>query len=196
MPYFNAREIAAIALFGALWGVLNAVLLPIVFRLTGLPIFCDLVGFSSLALAVWWIRKLGAASTVGIVATILNFVFRPGAVHFLGFTAASIIFDVLTRLVGYERIFSKSASTIFSITLISIFSAAVAGLIIGTFFMAAPALAQWGGVLGWAGLHAAGGFIGGLIGATLIASLKGRIDELGLKSNDSSYTRRDAGEGH
>ncbi len=57
---------------------------------------------------------------------------------------------------------------------VSVLSAAVAGLIIGTFFMAAPALARWGGVLGWAGLHAAGGVIGGFIGITLVTGLSTR----------------------
>ena len=37
--------------------------------------------------------------------------------------------------------------------------------------MVAPALAKWGGVLGWAGLHAVGGVIGGVIGVILVSAL-------------------------
>jgi uncharacterized membrane protein len=57
---------------------------------------------------------------------------------------------------------------------VSVLSAVVAGLIIGTFFMAAPALDRWGGVLGWAGLHAIGGVIGGFIGIALVTALATR----------------------
>ena len=57
---------------------------------------------------------------------------------------------------------------------ISTLSAAVAGFIIGSFFMAGPALSLWGGVSGWAGLHAVGGVMGGIIGATLVTALNSR----------------------
>jgi len=62
----------------------------------------------------------------------------------------------------------------------------VAGLIIGTFFMAAPALAKWGGVLGWAGLHAVGGVIGGGIGIALVISLATR----GIQRMEVKKTRK------
>ncbi|HTY74517.1 MAG TPA: hypothetical protein VMD05_03015, partial [Candidatus Nanoarchaeia archaeon] len=51
----------------------------------------------------------------------------------------------------------------------SVFSAAIAGLIIGTFFMPAAALLSWGGVIGWAGLHAADGLIGGTLVNMLVS---------------------------
>ena len=171
MAYFNTREIAAITMFAALWGVLSSIFAPIVFQMFGLPILCDMIGFAVLVLSVWWIRKLGAATAVGLIATVVNFVFNSSGFHFLGFTAASIVLDVMTRLVGYDRYFKNSLFTTVSTLSVSVLSAAVAGLIIGTFFMAAPALARWGGVLGWAGLHAVGGVIGGFIGITLVTGL-------------------------
>ena len=174
MAHFNSREVAAIALFSGLWGVLNSLFAPIVFRMFGLPILCDMIGFATLTLTVWWIRKFGAATVVGLIATAMNFVFNPGGVHFLGFAAASVILDLITKLVGYDRGFKNSFSTAVSMSPVSVVSAAVAGLIIGTFFMAAPALARWGGVLGWAGLHAVGGVIGGLVGTALVVSLSAR----------------------
>ena len=140
----------------------------------GLPVLCDMIGFATLTLTVWWIRKLGAVTAVGIIATVVNFIFNPYGVHFLGFTAASISFDVAVKLIGYGGCFKKPLFVIVSMLSVSVLSAAVAGLIIGTFFMSTPALAAWGGVLGWAGLHAVGGFIGGFIGVTLVTGLAAR----------------------
>jgi len=40
--------------------------------------------------------------------------------------------------------------------------------------MATPVSTMWGGVLGWAGLHAAGGRIGGIIGTILVNALLSR----------------------
>lgn len=53
MTYFNTREVAAIAIFAALWGVLNSIFTPIVFRMFGVPILCDIIGLAILALTVW-----------------------------------------------------------------------------------------------------------------------------------------------
>ncbi len=173
MTYFNSRDVAAIALCAALWGVLNLIFSPIFFRMTGLPFLCDLIGFSVLIIAAWWIRKLGAITAVGLIATAINFALG-GGIHFLGFTAASIVFDLMTKLMGYDNAFKKSIYTGVSMMVAAIVSAAVAGYLIGTFFMAGPALANWGGVLGWAGLHTIGGVIGGAIGIFLILALKSR----------------------
>lgn len=174
MAYFNSRDVAAIAICSALWGVLNSTLSPIVFQVFHLPFLCDLIGFASLILAVWWTRKFGTATAVGIIATVINFLFRPDAFFFLGFTIASFVFDMLTRLLGYRNCFEKPLTGTVSLVLISVLSAAFAGSIIGLFFMPAPALASWGGVLGWAALHAVGGVIGGFIGASLTTALTAR----------------------
>jgi hypothetical protein len=50
MACLNTRQIAAIALCTALWGVLNSVFSPIVFGLSGLPVLCNLIGFTVLTL--------------------------------------------------------------------------------------------------------------------------------------------------
>lgn len=174
MAYFNSRDIAVIALLSALWGVLNSIFSPIVFSMFGLPILCDMIGFTVLSVTVWWVRRLGAASIVGLIATVINFIFNPGGIFFLGFTAASIVFDIAAWLLRYDFYFKKTYLTAISLFSVSVLSATVAGFIIGTYFMAAPALAKWGGVLGWAGLHAIGGVIGGLIGIALVAGLTAR----------------------
>jgi hypothetical protein len=182
MPYYDSREIAAIALLSALWGVLNSIFSPIVFNVFGLPILCDMIGFAVLSVTVWWVRKLGAATLIGLIATVINFIFNPGGVFFLGFTAASIVFDVVAWLARYDVYFKKTSLTAISLFSVSVLSAAVAGFIIGTYFMAAQALAKWGGVLGWAGLHAVGGIIGGFIGIALVTGLVARgLPRIGAK---------------
>ena len=173
MAYFNSRDVAAIAVCSALWGVLNSTLSPIFFQVFHLPFLCDLIGFASLILALWWTRKFGTATAVGLIATIINFLFRPDAYFFLGFTVASLVFDVFTRLLGYRNCFERALTGTVGLVLISVFSAAVAGSIIGWIFPP-PNLASWGGVLGWATLHAVGGVIGGIIGAPLTTALTAR----------------------
>jgi len=171
LTYFGSRDLAGITLFAALWGVMNSIISPIFFQLFYVPFFCDLIGFAALILALWWVRKVGTAMLVGFIATIINFMFRPDAFHFLGFTAASIIFDALAYLAGYKRLFEKKLLGSIILFTLSVFSAAVAGLIIGTFFLVPAVLQKWGGILVWAGLHAIGGVIGGAIGVFLMNAL-------------------------
>jgi len=174
MAYFGTRDLAGIAVFAALWGVLNVTLSPIFFQIFHLPFFCDLIGFTGLILAVWLVRKLGTATLVGFIATILNFMLRPTALHFLGFTAAAVAFDVLAAIIGYKRLFENRVLGAISLFIISVVSAAIAGLIIGAFFLIPAILQRWGGILGWAGLHAVGGVIGGIIGIILVNALAAR----------------------
>jgi hypothetical protein len=154
--------------------VLNSIFSPIFFQATGIPILCDLIGFSVLSVGVWWTRKFGIIIVTGLVATGINFVLNPGGIHFLGFTAAAIVFDTLIWLFGYKRSFERESLIIMVIGLVSFFSAGVAGYFIGYFFLPTAILVSWGGVLGWTGLHAFGGLIGGIIGIGLILSLKRR----------------------
>jgi len=174
MVYFTSRDVAAISICAALWGVLNPIFSPIFFRMTGLPFLCDLMGFSILTLAVWWSRKFGVTTIVGLIATVINFMFNPTGTQILGFTAASIVFDVAVKLIGYDKAFKNPVFSMLSMVSTSVLSAAVAGFIIATFFMAGPVLTGWGFVFIWAGLHAVGGVIGGVIGVLLVTALISR----------------------
>ena len=174
LTYFSSRELAAIAMCAGLWGVLNSIFSPTFFRLTGMPFLCDLIGFSVLTLAAWWIGKLGAITAIGLTATAINFIMVPGGFQFLGFTGASIFFDLVVTILRTRIPFRKAGYNFAIMVPISIGSAAVAGYLIGVFFMAGPVLINWGGPLGWAGLHSIGGVIGGSIGAFLIAALNSR----------------------
>ncbi len=174
MAYFKSQDIAATAICGALWGILNVLFAPSFFRATGLPFLCDLIGFAVLIVGAWWIRKPGALTIVGFIATVINFALG-GNGQFLGFTVAAMFFDLVVAGIGYKRAFKRPANTTISAMLVAISSAAVAGAIIGVLFMVGtPLLAQWGGIIGWAGLHTIGGVIGGVIGTTLVLELQKR----------------------
>ena len=174
MAYFTARDIAGVAIFAALWGILNVTLSPAFFQFFHLPFACDLIGFSALILAVWLTRKIGTATFVGLIALIINIMLRPTVLIFFGFFVASIAFDILVFIGGYNRIFKGRIIGSITLFLISIFSAAVAGLVIGSFFISTQALVQWGGVLGWIGLHTTGGVFGGTIGIILMNAISVR----------------------
>jgi hypothetical protein len=174
MTHFSTKDIAAIAICGSLWGVLNSIFAPLFFRATGMPFLCDLIGFALLILGSWWIRKIGALTFVGFVATVINFTLG-GGVQFLGFTFAAIFFDIVIAFIGYDKIFIRPVNTIVTMITIAILSAALAGAIIATIFMgSSPILIQWGGVFGWIGLHMIGGIIGGVIGTSLVSALDRR----------------------
>jgi len=141
-----------------------------------MPFFCDMLGVISLTLALWWIRKFGAVTVTGITATIIMMMLNPNATHFFGFTAASVIFDVLTRLIGYQNCLEKPIISVISLLFASVASTAVAGVVIGTFFMNPNFLVtMFGGVAFFSVLHAAGGVIGGTIGLMLTKALSTRI---------------------
>ena len=169
MTYFNTRDIVAIVMSASIWGVLNNTLAPIVWQMTHLPFTCDLLGFISLILVAWWARRFGAASLTGILVTGLTLVLRPDAFHMFGFVTASILFDILTRLVGYNNCFDKPLPSILILTSFSAICAGVAGLIIGSFFLEIRIALEV-----FTGLHAVGGFIGGVVGLILVRALMAR----------------------
>jgi len=170
MTFFNSRNVAAIALSSSVWAIANAYAGPIFWSATHLPFLCDVMGFASLILVAWWTRKFGAVSLTGLVATLINFLVG-GQVFFLGFTAASIAFDLVTRGVGYGNLFLKPYVSPVLMVVLAAASASVAGLVIGPLFMSMQVLS---GIVTFAGLHALGGVLGGLIGVSLVKALKVR----------------------
>ncbi len=175
MAYFSTRNIAAIALSSSLWAVLNWLVAPIFWQLTHLPILCDMIGTSLLVLTLWWTRKPGAPTLMGLVATVLNFILRPGAFHFLGFTTASVVFDVAAVIVGYRNSLDRGLVSSVILVSVSLLSTTVAGLIIGTFFMNPMFLSNmFGGVAFFATVHGLGGIIGGVLGVIITRGLEAR----------------------
>jgi riboflavin transporter FmnP len=175
MSYFNSRELMAISILAALWAVFNWLVSPIFWELTHLPILCDMIGVTILILTLWWTRKPGAGATMGLIATLLNFIFRPGAFQFLGFTVACIFFDVTSSLIGYRKILDKGLPSSISLLVLSVVSTTIAGFIIGNFFMNPGFLSNaFGGVLVFAAIHGGGGLIGGVLGVVIIRGLESR----------------------
>lgn len=175
MPYFNVRDIVAIAMAGAVWSVMNNTILPIFFTITsGLPFLCEMIAFTSLILVLWWTRKFGAITATGLIVTLITLVLRPDATHVLGFTTASIIFDLTTRLVGYRRILGNSKISAAALITLSLISSMVAGIIISAFFMPLFILNILGGAVIFTGLHVSGGLIGAILGFGLVRALEAR----------------------
>lgn len=176
MTYFTSRDVAAIAMCAALWGGLSTTVAPMFWRATHMPFLCDMVGIISLILVVWWTRKFGAVTMTGIIATIITLALKPDATHFFGFLAASVVFDVLTKLLGYKNCVEKPYLSVITLLSISVISTAIAGIIIGNLFMNPKFLTtMFGGIAFFALLHAVGGAIGGAIGLSLIKALSTRI---------------------
>ena len=153
-----------------MWGVLNFVFSPVFFRATRLPFLCDIIGLLALFSAIWAVRQVGTGTFVGLTATIVTFVMRPGAFYFLGFTVASILLDILVYYLGYSRVFG--GETWLYILGLGVVTAATAGLIIGVFFMNFTTVIA---ILTWSLLHAVGGFIGSIITIPVIMGLKKRL---------------------
>jgi len=134
-----------------------------------------MIGVTVLVVTLWWTRKPGAGATMGLIATLLNFILRPGSFHFLGFTVACVFFDVTSSLIGYRKILDKGLKSSISLIVLSVVSTTIAGLIIGNFFMNPGFLSNmFGGVLVFAAIHGAGGLIGGALGVVLIRGLESR----------------------
>jgi riboflavin transporter FmnP len=173
MGVLTTRDLAFVSVSAAIWAVLNITIMPVFWAATGLPILCDLVGVALFAVTAWWVRKPGAVALMGGVATLLNFIMRPGAFQFLGFTAAAIVYDIVISLIGYDRCLRQRTEPAVIVGL-SIGSAFIAGAVIGSLFMPPVAVNSYGGILLFAGLHAAGGGAGGLLGLALVRGLSRR----------------------
>ncbi len=175
MPRLDTRDIVAISLVASTWAILNVTITPIFWQATRLPILCDMVGASLLILTIWWTKKPLCASAMGLIATVLNFILRPTALHFLGFTAASFIFDISSWAIGYRNLLDRRLIGSVLLVLISVISTLIAGLIIGSFFMAPTLVSSaYGGIAFFAFFHGLGGFIGGILGVIIINGLRAR----------------------
>ncbi len=166
----QTRDLAVSALSAALWSVLNLTISPIFWTLTHLPILCDVLASMALLIAVWKVRKLGVGTMVGIIATLITFLVRPGALYFLGFTIASIAFDVFSWMVKYTNVEAgKKGSALLFITLTV--SMWIAGLIIGFVFMGFGNTLQ---ALIFSLFHASGGVLGSIAGIITISAISRR----------------------
>jgi len=168
LEMYTSKDVAAVAVCSALWGVLNAWLSPIIWQLTHLPFLCDMLAFIALILVIWWTRKFGAASFVGLVVAAMTLMVTPTAFQTLAFVVAAMVFDIVTRTLGYGRLFKNLAWGGVVLVVSSVLCAGLAGAIIGASFMGFKTLQA---ILTFGGLHAIGGLIGGVIGVVVVNAL-------------------------
>jgi uncharacterized membrane protein len=150
----RTKYIAYVGMLSSLWVVLQLTLGPMGFTLFGLPIFCDVSAYFPLLLAVWFFRKFGGASSVGLIGSLVVLFFRPNAFQVLGFAASSVIFDLLAFVVKHEVKFEPK--NVIIVSLITVLSAYVAGLLIGLAIMGGTI--QWTLTI-WGPLHLIGGIL-------------------------------------
>jgi hypothetical protein len=120
-------------------------------------------------------RKFGAATATGLIMVLITLIVYPSSTYILGFMAASVVFDIATRLVGYRLIIRvKSKIGAAGLIVSSLVSSMVAGMVIGVLFMPLGLITLLGGLVTFAGLHVLGGLIGAIIGLSLLRGLKAR----------------------
>ncbi|MGC8998517.1 MAG: hypothetical protein ACP5JW_03860 [Candidatus Bathyarchaeia archaeon] len=169
-------DIATIAIFSAMWVILNITVGPLGFTLFHLPIFCDFSVYFTLLLATWASGKAGIPSMVGIIGAIIVLAMRPASTQMIGFLASAMVFDALMTLCKHKV--SLKPYNMLVATVATIISAYFAGVVIGTVFMERSldwALTFWGL---W---HLIGGIISLIIALPVIGALE-RAKVKGVKS--------------
>ena len=159
-------DVALIGVFSAMWIILHLYFGPLGFQLLHLPIFCDISAFLTLIIAVWIIGKFGGASTIGIIGSLIVLGIRSAPFQ-IGFLVSAIIFDVLCLAIRHKPL--KGTINVLALSLFTIISAYIAGIIIGILFMTGGvywALTFWGG---W---HAFGGLLSVIIALPIIGALE------------------------
>jgi len=175
MTYFSTRNIAVIAIISALWGAMNDTILPIFFTIfNGIPFLCEMVALTSLILVLCLTKKFGAVTVTGLIVTLVTLAFYPSSTYMFGFVAASIVFDIATRLIGYRLILGSPKISAVGLVVSSMLAASVAGVIIGVMFMPLSLIALLGGVGTFAGLHVLGGLAGAVLGFVVLRALVAR----------------------
>lgn len=172
MPYFNTKDVVAVAMSAAYWAILNNTLSPLFWRMTHLPFLCDFLAMVSLIIVAWWTRKFGAVTITGLLVSALTLMLQPNAFQMLGFIAASFLFDVLTRVIGYKNVFDRPLLSTLTLVAFSIIATWIAGLIIASIVMNIESFA---GILTFSGLHAIGGLLGSIIGVIIVRALNNRM---------------------
>jgi hypothetical protein len=175
MPYFSAKDIAVIAIISALWGAMNDTVLPVFFTIfNGIPFLCEMVALTSLILVMCLTRKFGAVTITGLIVTLVTLAFYPSSTYMLGFVAASLVFDIATRLIGYRLILGNPKISAVGLVVSSMAASVAAGVIIGVMFMPLSLIALLGGVATFVGLHVLGGLAGATIGFFVLRALVAR----------------------
>ena len=162
----RTRQIALISLFSAISGVMQVTLAPLGFMLFGVPFLHDVSVYVPIILAMWLISRFGGALGVGILGATISFIFMPSNILVVGFALSSVLLDVLAFGIGHRMTFRLRNIAV--VSTITVFSAYVAGLIIGVVFM--------GGSLAWAAgfwgpFHSIGAVLSLIVAYPFVAAL-------------------------
>lgn len=160
-------DIAIIAVFSAIWAILNLTLGPLGFTLFQLPIFCDFAVYFTLLLATWASGKILVPSAVGLIGALTVLAMRPNSTQMIGFMVSAFLFDNLMTLSRHEIRFKPYNLAIASIATVA--SAYFAGVIIGTVFM--NRTIEWA-LTFWGVWHLIGGVISLIIAIPVIGILE------------------------
>lgn len=163
----KTKHIAFIGIFSGLWAALNLTLGPLGFTLFRLPIFCDVASYFPLLVTVWFLRRYGSATAVGVIGALVTLFLRPGSTQMIGFAVSAALFDLLMLLFRHNIAFDFK--NVVGVSLIVLVSAYVAGFIIGAFIMLGGigwALTVWGP---W---HAAGGLLSVIVSYPILVALE------------------------
>jgi hypothetical protein len=164
----RSLHIAYIAIFAALWAVLNRTVATLFFAVFHSPVMCDILAITCITIPIWLNKQFGTGIAVAIVAYILNMLLMP-SIFLVAWIATGVILDVGTRAAGYHITFSKNWISYAILMPLFVIGAAVGGFLIGlTMFT------ELSGILMWTGYHALGGFIGGLFSIGIWKALEAR----------------------
>ncbi|MCX8188715.1 MAG: hypothetical protein N3F64_03320 [Nitrososphaeria archaeon] len=168
MPVNKTKYMAFIGIFSGLWAALNLTIGPLGFTLFRLPILCDVASYFPLIVTVWFLRRYGSATGVGIIGSLVTLFLRPGATQMIGFAVSAILFDLLMLFLKHNISFFN-IKNVLGVSIITLVSAYVAGFIIGAFIMVGGVV--WALTV-WAPLHAAGGFLSIIISYPILVALE------------------------
>jgi hypothetical protein len=164
--YFRTVDVAFIAVFSALYIVMNLTLGPLSFQLLGLPILHDFGIFFTLLLVAWITGRLGTSIAVAFIGTAIAILLGAPPL-IIGFAASAILFDFL--LVANHHKIRNSIKGLVVPAIATIVSAYFAGVIIGVLFMSNGI--QWALTI-WGGWHLVGGVLTIAITLPIIAALE------------------------
>jgi len=164
--HFKTVDVAFIAIFSALWIVLNLTLGPLSFQLLGLPILHDFGVFFTLLLVAWITGRFGTSIMVGFIGTAIAILLGAPPL-IVGFAASAIVFDSFLILNHHKiRVSIKDLAVA---ALATMLAAYVAGVIIGILFMGNGVV--WAFTV-WGGWHLVGGIITVAVTLPIIVGLE------------------------
>jgi MFS family permease len=164
--HFKTIDSAFIAIFSALYIVMNLFLGPLSFQLLGLPILHDFGIFFTLLLVVWITGRFGTSIAVAFIGSAIAILLGAPPL-IVGFAVSSIIFDFI--LIANHHKIRNSFKGLVIPALATVFAPYVAGVIIGVLFMSNGV--QWALTV-WGGWHVVGGILTIAITLPIIAGLE------------------------